>query len=346
MARSRTASVEYAERLKDREAMAAEARRAQRAARKRRAEQAAQQYFADRAAEADARSRALADRVAELRSILERGLRRNPRIDLAGMRAEFVPPAPDLGSVGWRAIPPDWSRYEPPPPSMVDRLGGHARYRRQLAEARAAYEAAKAEYERAEAERQLRFDEARRRYVTELAEERHRVDEHNRRVDAFVAALRRREPAAVARFLGMVLDAEPLPASFPRSAEVSWPVAAASPVVRFELPGPDLVPAAAAVRYHRPTDELRELPRPAGEVAALHRSVLAQVVLLCLRDLFAADPGLDAVTFVGHVRGVDVIRVDTRRAAVEALAGLDLPPDAALATLSILDPRAELRWAS
>jgi restriction system protein len=229
---------------------------------------------------------------------------------------------------------------------MVGRLAGNARYRRQLADARAAYEAAMAEYERAEAERQLRFDEARRRYVTQVAEERRRVEEHNRQVDAFLAALRRREPVAVTRFLRMVLDAEPLPTTFPRSAEVSWPGEASWPTVRFELPGPEVVPAAAAVRYDRPTDELRELPRPAHEVAALHRSVLAQVVLLCLRDLFAADPSLDAVTFAGHVRGADVIRVDTRRAAVEALAGLDLPATAALAILSVLDAGAQLRWAS
>jgi restriction system protein len=346
MARSRAASVEYALRRKQLEAEAAEARRAERAAWKQRAAQAAQQYFADRAAEADRRSRALDGRVAELRSLLELGLHRNPRIDLAGLRAEFAQPAPDLGSLGWRAIPPEWSRYEPPPPSVVDRLAGGARYRQQLADARAAYEAAKADYERAEAERQLRLDETRRRYVTELAEERRRVEEHNRRVDAFIAALRRREPAAASRYLEMVLDEMPLPASFPRAAEVTWPAGRTSPVVRFELPGPEVVPAAREVRYHRPTDELRELPRPAGEVAALHRSVLAQVVLLCLRDLFAADPRLVAVTFSGRVRGVEVVRVETGRPAVEALAGVDLPADAALSTLSILDPDAELRWAS
>ena len=62
--------------------------------------------------------------------------------------------------------------------------------------------------------------------------------------------------------------------------------------------------------------------------------------------LFVADARLDAVTFVGQVDGVEVIRVDARRPAVEALAGLDLPPDAALATLSVLDPAGELRWAS
>ena len=346
MARSHTASVEYAKRRRELEAAAAEARRADRAAQKQRLDRAAQQYFADRAAEADRRSRALAERVAELRTVLERGLRRNPRIDLARLRAEFTEPAPDLGTVGWRATPPDWSRYEPPPPSVVDRLAGGARHRRQLAAARAESETARAQYERAEAERRLRFDEARRRYVSRLAEERRRVEEHNRRVDAFVAALRRREPAAVAGQLGMVLDAVPLPASFPRAAEASWPTGAPWPVVRVELPGREVVPAVGAVRYHRPTDELRELPRPAEEIAALHRSVLAQVVLLCLRDLFAADPDLDAVTFTGRVRGVEVVRVGTHRAAVTALAGLDLPPDAALSTLSILDPEAELRWAS
>jgi len=346
MARSRIASVEYAQRRKQLEAEAAEARRARRAAQKWQAQQAAQQYFADRVAEADRRTRALVDRVTELRTVLERGLRRSPRIDLAGMRTEFSQPAPDLGSVGWRPTPPDWSRYAPPPPSVVDRLAGNARYRRQLAGAQAAYEAAMAEYERAEYGRQLRIEQARRRYATRVAEERRRVEEHNRRVDAFVAALHRREHGAVARFLGMVLDAEPLPVSFPRSTEVSWPAGTSWPVVRFALPGPEVVPAAAAVRYHRPTDELRELPRPADEVAALHRSVLAQVVLLCLRDLFVADARLDAVTFVGQVGAVEVIRADTRRPAVEALAGLDLPPDAALATLSVLDPAAELRWAS
>jgi restriction system protein len=340
MPRSRTASVEYALRLKELEDAAAEARRAERVARKKQAERAAQQYFADRAAEADRRSRELADRVAELRSVLERGLRHNPRIDLTALRAGFDPPAPDLGAVGWRAAPPEWSRFEPPPPSMVDRLAGGVRHRQQLAAARAAYEAARADYERAEAQRQLRFDEARRRYVTRLAEERRRVEEHNRLVDAFLASLRRRDPAAVSRYLGMVLAAVPLPAGFPRSAEVAWPV------VRFELPGPEVVPAAREVRYVRPTDELRELPRPAEEVAALHRSVLAQVVLLCLRDLFAADPELDAVTFVGHVRGAELLRVDTRREAVEALAGRELPAEVALATLSTLDPETALRWAS
>lgn len=342
MGRSRIASVEYAQRLKELQHAAAEARRAERAARKEQAERAERQYFADRAAAADRRSRALADRVAELSSVLERGRQRNPRIDLAALRAEFRPPAPDLGSVGWRAVPPDWSRFQPPAPSVLDRLAGGTRYRQQVAAARVRYEAARAEYERAEAERQLRFDEARRRYATQLAEERHRVETHNRAVEAFAGALRRREPDAVCRYLALVLDALPLPEPFPRAVEV-LPAAEGRPVVRVELPGPEVVPPVAAVRYDRARDELREVPRPAAEISALHRSVVSQVVLLCLRDVFAADPGLSGVTLIGHIRGAQVVRIDSGRAAAEAMLARPEPAEAALSTL---DGGTELRRAS
>jgi restriction system protein len=282
MPRSRIASVEIVERRKEWAQAAAEARRIERVRRKIRAEEATRQYFAERAADAQRRTRQIEARVDELRTILDRGLRRVPRIDLAGLREQPCQPAPDLGSVGWRAVAPDWSRYEPEPPSVLGRVVGVARYERQLAIARASFEQAVAEYEKAEAERQRRFAAARQRYAAQLAEERLRVDEHNRSVDAFAAAWQRREPDAVSRYLAMVLDAVPLPDTFPQV------VTADGEAVRFQLPGPDVVPAVCEIRYDPTTDEQPEIRRPAGEVAALYRLVVAQVVLLCLRDLFAA----------------------------------------------------------
>ena len=262
------------------------------------------------------------------------------------MRAEFTQPAPDLGSVGWRAIPPDWSRYEPPPPSVVGRLAGNARYRQQLADARAAYEAAMAEYERAEAERQRRFDEARRRYVTRLAEERRRVEEHNRSRGRVRRGAASAGAGAVARYLGMVLDAGAVPAAFPRSAEVSWPAGASGRWSGSSCPARRWCrrPPRSATTA-RPTSCASCRGRPTRSRRCTGRWWPRSCCCAC-GTCSCADPGLDAVTFVGQVRGVEVIRVDTRRAAVEVLAGLDLPPDAALATLSILDPAAELRWAS
>lgn len=340
MSRSRIASVDLAEQREEQERRAAEARRVERETRKARAERAAQQYFAERADEADRQTLRLRARVAELESILDRGLRRNPRIDLAGLRAQYAQPAPDLSTVGWRATPPDWARYAPAPPSLLGRVVGSARYQQDLATAKAAYEEARAEYERSEAERQRRFTEARSRYAAQIAQERLRVDEHNRSVDAFAAALLRREPEAVSRYLEMVLDAVPLPRDFPASADVSWPV------VRFALPSRSVVPAVRAVRYDQVDDELRELPRQPEEVAALHRRVVAEVTLLCLRDLFGADPGLDTVTFRGLVDGTEVVEVRTRRGPVERVLSGRLPAEDALSALSELDGVEQLRWAS
>jgi restriction system protein len=315
------------ERRRETEQAASEARRIERVRRKIRDEEATRQYFAERAADARRRTRQLEARVEELRTILDRGLRRIPRIDLAGLREQPQQPAPDLGSVGWRPTPPDWSRFEPEPPSVLGRVVGTVRYERQLATARASYERAAAEYEKAEAERQRRFADARQRYAARLAEERLRVDEHNRSVDAFAAAWRRREPDAVGRYLAMVLDAVPLPQSFPQAVEVD------AAAVRFQLPAADVVPAVREVRYDGTNDEQPEIPRPADETAALYRLVVAQVVLLCLRDLFAADPGLDAVSFHGYAAGQSVVTVSTHRAAFERLFRRGLPPEVALAEL-------------
>lgn len=327
MSRSRIASAEIAERRKEQEQAAAEARRVGRARRKIRDEEATQKYFADRAADARRRSRQDEARIEELRTILDRGLRRTPRIDLAGLREQFHQPAPDLGSVGWRATPPDWSRFEPVP-SVLGRVVGAARYQRQLVDARASYAAAVADYEKAEAERQRRFADARQRYASRLAEERLRVDEHNRSVDAFAAAWRRREPDAVGRYLAMVLDTVPLPRGFPRAVSVE------GTVVRFALPGPDVVPAVREFRYDPGTDEQTGIPRPAGEIAALHRLVVAQIVLLCLRDLFAADPGLEWVTFHGYPAGDSVLSVRPQRSVFSQLLARGLPPEVALAELA------------
>jgi restriction system protein len=326
MSRSRIASVDIAELRREWAAAAAEARRAERARRKIRDEEATRKYFAERAEDARRRTRRLEARIDELRTILDRGLRRTPRIDLAGLREQFHQPAPDLSSVGWRATPPDWSRFEPPR-SVLGRVVGTARYERQLAAAREAYERAVADYEKAEAARQRRFADARQRYAAQLAEERLRVDEHNRAIDAFAAAWRRREPEAVSRYLTMVLDAVPLPRGFPRQVSVE------QTVVRFELPGTEVVPAASAYRYDADTDEQAEVPRPADEVAALYALVVAQVVLLCLRDLFAADTGLDAVTFHGYAAGGTVVSVHAQRAVFHRLLARGLPPDAALTEL-------------
>jgi len=154
---------------------------------------------------------------------------------------------------------------------------------------------------RSGAERQSRVVTARQLHDARLAKARQEVDEHNRSVDVFAAGLRERKQDAVARYLGMVLAAVPLPSDFPRKAEVTYNPHGEQAVVRFELSRPNVVPAVRAVQFVQTKDELRELPRPPKETGELYRLVVSQVALLCLRDVLDADPAIQAVAFNGHV---------------------------------------------
>ena len=55
------------------------------------------------------------------------------------------------------------------------------------------------------------------------------------------------------------------------------------------------------VQFIQTKDEQRELPRPPKKTGELYRLVVSQVALLCLRDVFDADPAIQAVAFNGHV---------------------------------------------
>lgn len=318
MATSRTASVEYEKRRQEHEQAAVDQRRQLRALRRAADERATAQYYADRAADAARLTRELDDRVAELTGLLARGLRRPARVDLAALRRAAVLPPLDLTSVGWAPVPPDPARFTPPAPPGLSRLaGGGARHRRAVAEAQEAYDRAVAEHERAAAARQRRFDEARQRHRDQVTAARREVEDHNRAVDEFAAAVADREPVAVGHHLELVLDAVPLPRYFPRGAAVDR--SADRPAVRVELPGPEVVPTAVGVRYDRDADELHVQPRSHEDAAELYRLVLGQVVLLCLRDAFDADPGLAAVALSGAVRGRCLVSVQVERAAFAEL---------------------------
>jgi restriction system protein len=300
--RSYSAAGDHERRRKEQEREAERAHKAALAAQRNADRDAKRQYVADRAADADQRTQALNDRVEELRTILNRGLRRRKLIDPSQLR-RTVPHLPlELGRFGLPEAAPAWSEFEPPAPSTVGRLfGGDARYRERLSAAREQFALAEHDHGIRETERQNRVVEARRRHASRLAEARRAVDVHNLSIDRFIAALAGRDQEAVTRYLDMVLGSVPLPSYFPRKAEATYSPHGEQAVLQFELPGPEVVPATRAVQYVQSRDEQRELPRPAKESGDLYRLVISQVALLCLHDVFAADSTLESVAFNGHV---------------------------------------------
>lgn len=345
---SRSASAgDYERWRKQQERAADQQRRMAEAAGKVAEREAKRLYVGRRAADAEQRTRELDERVEELRTVLTRALSRSGRIELARLRRRVIVPPLDLAGLAEPLPPPEWSRFVPPSPSALGRVfGGETRHQRRVDEARGEFERAQAAHQLAEADRQRRVLDSRRRHAELLADMQRQVDEHNRAVDELVAGLQARQQDGVERYLGMVLAAVPLPSDFPRTAEVTYSTHGEQAVVRFELPGPGVVPATRAVQYVQTKDEQRELLRQPKEIGSLYRLVVGQVPLLCLRDLFDADPGLESVAFNGHVWATNpatgqreypcLISLSVERGVFEQLVLADVRPDVCLRHLRAL----------
>ncbi|MCF6525270.1 restriction endonuclease [Streptomyces sp. JJ36] len=268
------------------------------AARMRREQQAA--YRQHREADARRRTEELEARVAALQGLLAAGCRAPAFRTSALLRPEEIEPF----SPGRLAHPvplPDPNAYLP---AQHGRLFGANRRAQAQQEAQARYERDRQAAQAAEAQRQRQLAAYRQQYdrwaEARLAE----IRTHNAGVGELTASLGAGEPAAVVEYFSAALYASTAwPEELPRQLTAAYDPAARELVVDWELPPYDVVPEHKLVRYLPGSDRDKETPRPVTQRRALYRDVLAQCVLLVLRELFAADEAgvLESVALNGFV---------------------------------------------
>jgi len=160
------------------------------------------------------------------------------------------------------------------------------------------------------------------------------------------------QPDAVTRYFSLVLEASVYPAGIKGAAKVAFVPESKQLVVECDLPAFDAIPEAGAYKYVKAQDQIAESPRPASQRRALYASVLAQMTLRTLHELFEADrmQKLGTVVFNGYVDTIDratgrrmrpcLITVRTTREAFEQL---DLSRVDPIACLKALNAGASLK---
>ncbi|MFJ6787326.1 restriction endonuclease [Streptomyces angustmyceticus] len=288
-----------AQQQRDQERQARDAERAM--ARMHRERQAA--YRQQREADARRRTEELDARVAALTGLLADGCRAPAFSAAALLRseriAEFAP-----GALATPVPMPDPARYHAPTGGW--HLG--ARRDRAQEEARARYEQDWFTAQAAESRRQAQLDAYRQQYDQWAAGALAEIRQHNSGIEELLSGLRGGDAdAAVEYFSAALYSSTAWPEGFPRQIAAAYDPTARQLVLDWELPGYDIVPEAKTVRYMPGADQEKETARPAAQRRALYRDVLAQSMLLVLRDLFAADGHgtLDSVALNGFVDDVD-----------------------------------------
>ncbi|WP_374776188.1 restriction endonuclease [Streptomyces sp. NBC_01310] len=199
----------------------------------------------------------------------------------------------------------------------------HARYTQ-------AWQAANA----AEAQRRQQLDAYRQQYDRWAAEQLAGMQAHNGGLTELADALRAGDADAAVEYFSAALYASTAwPEALPRQVAAAYDPAARQLVLDWELPGYAVVPEARAVQYLPSTDQDKVKPRPVTERRALYRDLLAQCLLLVVRELYAADEfgALDSVVVNGFVDCHDPVTGQEARfvlatvpAARSAFAGLRL----------------------
>lgn len=267
-----------------------------------------QEHLASQQETAEEQTAAVEDQMKALGDVLTSVLPLRPltfeRLLSTPRVAEFDP-----GPLGSALPAPDWDDFAPAPAAGLGRRlpGAGARQARQVAEAQARYEAARAEHQSQEAERRRALAIAKAKHDRKVTEERAKAAARNAYVTGRQSAFTAGDAEAVEWFVGCVLRVSPYPDGFPREYRVAYDPGNRDVTVDLELPPRSVVPAVRAYRYVKAHDAVEPVPRQESEITQVHERLVACVALRALHEIFGAIPAelAHAVTLTGWVSSVD-----------------------------------------
>ncbi|MEV6853639.1 restriction endonuclease [Streptomyces microflavus] len=254
-------------------------------------------YREQREAEARRRTEELGAQVESLQRLLAEGCRapafRVGALARAEQVAAFAP-----GQLAQPVRMPEQHQYQS--------QGGWTAARRAQAqaEAQASFERDRQAAQAAETQRLRQLAAYRQQYEQWAEGQLGEIRRHNAAITAMTTGLRNGDPEAAVEYFSAALYASTgWPEGLPRQVSAAYDAGARQLVLNWELPRYDVVPEAKSARYMINADQVKDSPRPVTQRRALYRDVLAQCLLLVLRDLFAADEfgALESVALNGFV---------------------------------------------
>src|SRR5207245_6554787 len=137
--------------------------------------------------------------------------------------------------------------------------------------------------------------------------EQQRITLQHAEIDRFQQDVLAGSPQAIVEYFTMVLAVTSYPKDFPQHAKLAYVPESRQLVVEYDLPPFEIVPEVSSYRYVKARDSVTETTRPVAQRKALYASVIAQVTLRTLYELFKADrmKHLDMIVFNGYVDSID-----------------------------------------
>jgi restriction system protein len=305
-------------------------------------------YAESRQAQVAFQNEQLTQLVQSLEHLLLDILAVDPFIHIQSLKQPFSFPTFSPGPLGVPEPPPQWLRYIPPEPGGVQKLfpGVKEKHAQALLRAQEMFNADTDRHAAREKQRQQTLAQMQAQYDHQVSAEQQRIAAQHTEIDAFQQDLQAGQPQAVVDYFTMVLASSVYPDGFPQKVKLAFVPESKQLVVEYDLPGVEVVPGVSAYKYTRTKDSITETVRPPAQRKALYSSVIAQVTLRTLSELFRADrmKCLEIIVFNGQRESVNKGTGQTARTCLvtvrssrDVFAGLNLSqvdPQACLAVLN------------
>ncbi len=266
-------------------------------------------YIESRVAQVQLQNEQLEQQIKSLEHILLDAYSVDPYIDIQTLKQTSTLPPFDPGPLALAEAPPQPQMYAMPELTGMQKFlpGAKEKHAQEVAKRQEVYRAHVTEHATRDRARQYALAQARANYERQLAEEWQRIAVQHAEVDVFQREFLAGSLQAVIDYFKMVLDSSIYPEGFPQQTKLAYIPESRQLVVEYDLPSFEIVPQIGAYKYVKAKDSVTETPRPAAQRRNLYTSVIAQVTLRTLYELFKADRlgQLDMIVFNGYVDSVD-----------------------------------------
>ena len=257
----------------------------------------------------DQANRDLEARMDALQTVLTSCLDRREHFDLESLKTYPRKPTWSPGALDREEPMPDPSAFAPAPLSGFASLkpGAKKRQEEAIAEGTARYDQAVSERADRETERRRQLAEARASFDAEADALADTVAQQHAAVDELRTRLEAGDPESVTEFFSNVLQPDRYGYAITTACRIAFSPESKQLVVEAELPDVDVVPEIKVFKFVKSRGETTQTPRSAAERKRTYASLVSQLALRTLHDVFAADDDKNIETAVlnGHVSTID-----------------------------------------
>ena len=266
-------------------------------------------YTEAKIAEANLQNEQLEQIVIGLQTLLMNALSVDLFLDIQKLKQYPEPLIFNPGSLAIAEPSPSLHTYMPPELTALKKLlpGVKEKHAQEVANAQIVYRTNVAAHMIREQTRLRNLQETQVNFEHQVAEQQQQIAAQHAEVDEFNHAFKNRVPTAIINYFTMVLESSDYSEEFPRHTRIAFIPESKQLVIEYDLPPFDIVPTISSYKYVKARDEIAEAPRSLPQRKALYSSVIAQITLRTLHEIFTADrqEDIDVVVFNGYVDSVD-----------------------------------------